>query len=265
MYANYDEIRKRARFIEEELLRLRKLDTKWPQGDLICTRNEKRFKWYVKQDGTTVYLPKRNVDTARKLAQKKFCQAKIKELEEELAACRNYMKSSDRDRGMADKILENKGYAALLENQNDEKGPHQIMKEIDKWKNEPYEINKLHPETLNVKGTRGKMLRSKSEAIIDKILYSEGIPFRYEDKLVLGNVTFCPDFTIRHPRSGKFYYWEHFGMMDNPEYVSRFCQKIRMYCEHGIIPMANLILTYETKDNPLGIDSVEKIVKEYFL
>ncbi len=27
----------------------------------------------------------------------------------------------------------------------------------------------------------------------------------------------------------------------------------------------NLILTYETKENPLSIDQVEKIVKEYFL
>ena len=38
-----------------------------------------------------------------------------------------------------------------------------------------------------------------------------------------------------------------------------------MYCENGIIPGINLILTYETKENPLSIDQVEKIVKEYFL
>jgi hypothetical protein len=74
-----------------------------------------------------------------------------------------------------------------------------------------------------------------------------------------------PDFTTRHPKTGQVYYWEHFGLMDQPEYINRACQKIKMYCENGIIPGINLILTYETKENPLSIDQVEKIVKEYFL
>lgn len=27
-----------------------------------------------------------------------------------------------------------------------------------------------------------------------------------------------PDFTVRHPITGKRIYWEHFGMMDDQEY-----------------------------------------------
>ena len=73
------------------------------------------------------------------------------------------------------------------------------------------------------------------------------------------------DFTIRHPLTGKLYYWEHFGMMDNPEYVSHACQKIKLYCDCGFIPSINLLLTFETRECPLGIDPIEKIMREYFL
>ena len=58
------------------------------------------------------------------------------------------------------------------------------------------------------------------ETIIDKLLFDAGIPFRYEDKLVLGDNTIYPDFTVRHPRTAEYYYWEHFGLLDEPKYVS---------------------------------------------
>ena len=54
-------------------------------------------------------------------------------------------------------------------------------------------------------------------------------------------------------------------MMDNPEYVSHACQKVKTYCDYGFIPSINLLLTYETKERPLEIDRIERMVKEYFL
>ena len=57
---------------------------------------------------------------------------------------------------------------------------------------------------------------------------------------------------------------EHFGMMDNPDYCNHACDKIKLYCRHGIIPSVNLILTYETKQCPLNADKVEMILQEYF-
>ena len=53
--------------------------------------------------------------------------------------------------------------------------------------------------------------------------------------------------------------------MDDADYVNHICQKVKTYCSYGIIPSVNLILTYETKECPLGIDWVEKTVKDYFL
>jgi len=96
-------------------------------------------------------------------------------------------------------------------------------------------------------------------------LYTNHIPFRYECPLILGDTTLYPDFTIRHPKTGNTYYWEHFGLMDNPTYSQNAYSKLQLYSTHGIIPSINLITTYETKNAPLGTDIVEKIIKHYFM
>lgn len=96
------------------------------------------------------------------------------------------------------------------------------------------------------------------------MLYQKKIPFRYEEKLVLDGITIYPDFVIRHPVTGEYFYWEHFGMMDDEEYRNHACEKIKLYCKNGIIPSVNLITTYETKRDPLSAEKVEFRIQEYF-
>ncbi len=108
------------------------------------------------------------------------------------------------------------------------------------------------------------MVRSKSEALIHMYLFKNRIPFRYECELHLGNQIVYPDFTIRHPKTGKLYYWEHFGLMDDRNYAKKTCKKLYDYSTHGIIPMIQLITTYETKENPLTVETVEEVLAHYF-
>lgn len=260
MFANYWEIQKRIKYIEEELSHIENMEKGMPAGELIVAKNNKNYKWYFRDKNTTVYLPKKEADFAKKLAIKKYYQIRKKELKRELSACRIYVRKADCKKDSVEEMLNNAEYERLLGGQR-----HSVKKELESWMNEKYEKNGSYPENLIVKGTQGKFLRSKSEAIIDRTLYANGIPFRYEDKLVLENTFLYPDFTIRHPKTGQIYFWEHFGLMDQPDYINRACQKIKLYSENGIIPGINLILTYETREHPLSIDQVEKIVKEYFL
>lgn len=62
--------------------------------------------------------------------------------------------------------------------------------------------------------------------MIASYLYIKKIPFRYECALYLNGVLVFPDFTIRHPKTGEVYYWEHFGLIDQPSYVKRTMEKI---------------------------------------
>lgn len=137
--------------------------------------------------------------------------------------------------------------------------------ELSLWKNAPYDSNPKHPEHLTHKTLSGKNVRSKSEAIIDAVLYTNKIPFRYECALNLSDFIVYPDFTIRHPKTGQIYYWEHFGLMDNPAYAKNACSKLQLYISHDIIPSIHLITTYETKDNPLSYDYVMHLVKHHFM
>lgn len=101
--------------------------------------------------------------------------------------------------------------------------------------------------------------------MIDMLLHTNKIPFRYECALQLGELTIYPDFTIRHPKTGQIYYWEHFGMMDHPAYSINVASKLDLYISHGIIPSIHLITTYETKDNPLSFEVISKLISHYFL
>lgn len=54
-------------------------------------------------------------------------------------------------------------------------------------------------------------------------------------------------------------------MMDEVNYSKNVPGKLHTYIAGGITPSINLITTYETKDNPLSMELVEKIIEYYFL
>lgn len=269
MFAYCEEIQRRIEWLEQELIWAKNRVKGCPEGELLCAKNESRYKWYLTTEKpgesgkTRSYLPKSEWKLAQRLARKKYDLCYIQELEHEMAACREYLEKAEKGK-VTDKLLKQEGYRQLLGNQVCREGCTDMEEKVRNWVLEPYESNEMHPEKLIIGGVRGYCLRSKSEAMIDKALFSYGIPFRYECKLTLGGRTFYPDFTMMHPKTGKLFYWEHFGMMDNPEYVDRACQKLGVYCRNGVIPYVNLILTYETKLYPLGIDTIERAIHHYF-
>ena len=57
-------------------------------------------------------------------------------------------------------------------------------------------------------------------------------------------------------------YWEHLGMMDDPNYAENAVQKIITYGQNGIIQGKNLILSYETKLKPLDQRQILLLVRE---
>ncbi len=130
-----------------------------------------------------------------------------------------------------------------------------LSQKLKEWASQPFESTPKHPEQLIHKTASGKMVRSKSEVLIDMVLHTNRIPFRYESPLQFDHIIFYPDFTIRHPKTGQVFYWEHFGMADEPEYCRKMSSKLARYASHGIIPTINLITTYETIDLPLSLET----------
>ncbi len=245
-----------SRKIEEGLEQISNL----PQGEIYITKNKNRIKWYITNEKKTKYLPKSEKITAEKLVKKKYLKLKIEELEKEKKACSNLLKNYSAISYKSDKILSNPTYYQLLKPFISENKVN-----IEEWSNSDYIKNTNHPEHLKHSTPSGNVVRSKSEAMIDTALFHNKIPYRYECLLEIGDDFFFPDFTILHPITGKVYYWEHFGMMDNTSYSFKTFSKLQIYCLNNIIPSVNLITTYETKDNPLNMLQIEKIIKEYFI
>lgn len=244
--------------LETQIENLMKQLNNLPSGTLNCSRNGRHYKWYQSEEGTNTYIPKENRLLAEQLASKKYLSLILEDLSQEKRAVQFYL---DHHSAIPKslKLLKNPEFNSLL-------APYfaPLSQELAEWMNSSYERNSQHPEHLIHKSSSGNLVRSKSEAIIDMLLYINKIPFRYECVLQLGETTLFPDFTIRHPRTGEIYYWEHFGLMDNPTYSQNAFSKLQLYASHGIIPTIQLITTYETKENPLGSDTVEKIIAHYF-
>ena len=45
-----------------------------------------------------------------------------------------------------------------------------------------------------------------------------------------------PDFTISDAARGVTYYWEHLGLLDDPQYRARWQRKLEEYQAAGILP-----------------------------
>lgn len=247
--------------LEKEIKSIQSQISELPDGKLVGTRNGNRMKWYQSDGHKKTYIPKENQKLIEQLAVKKYLSLQTEELLHEQKAIDFYLRHHAADTNRAEQLLSDASeYAELLS-----KHFKPLSQELLDWTKSPYEHNEKHPEQLIHKTITGNSVRSKSEVIITMLLYVKKIPFRYECALQLGTITIFPDFTIRHPQTGKIFYWERFGMMDDPDYSEKAFSKLRLYTTHGIVPSIQLLTTFETKEKPLSFDTVEDMIEKYFL
>ena len=262
----------------QELRTIQNQLQKLPPGKLICSRNGTTVKWSQGDGHSKTYIPKANRTLAEQLALKKYLQQQEQILLQEQAAITAYLKyspagslSSDDPHLLSDPACEDllHSYFSTSKNIPDVSNVSDISdistSSAVEWSAASYERNPLHPEQRLHKTVSGERVRSKSEAIIAMLLHLNAIPYRYECALSLGGVTLFPDFTIRHPVTGVLYYWEHFGLMDDPAYAKNAGSKLSLYAANGIIPSVHLITTYETKAYPLNAGMIEHLISYYFL
>jgi hypothetical protein len=123
---------------------------------------------------------------------------------------------------------------------------------------------------------RGELVRSKSEVIIANELYAQGIDYyEYESPLKLpSGETRYPDFTIVDDDTGETFYWEHLGLLHNPDYASRWRRKLAAYRAAGIIPHDEttdigdgqrrgiLICTRDDSQGGIDAQAIANVIKE---
>ncbi len=250
MVSEKQNIEEAIAFIESKLLNL-------PEGQLICTNHQ---KWYHHVGDKLIYINKANRVVAEDLAAKKYFDTVLKDLKRKRKGINYYLKTNDPDLDLAPKMLSKESkYSPLL-------SPlfTASKEDLKVWAQGPYPKNTKYPQQLKYETVNGLRVRSKSEAMIALLLSEQQIPFRYEAPLTLNCCTIYPDFTLRHPRTGETFYWEHFGRLDQPGYRNTFYKKLQLYMENDILPPGKLILTWETNSEPLSIGEIRHQIQTHF-
>lgn len=209
------------------------------------------------------YIKKSDLKLAQILAQKNYYSSVKPLVQKQLKELKQFVNKYPKDN------LEEM-YETLSEERKRLVKPLQpsVKQIIKNWEAEVYGKNTKYSENLKFETDQGELVRSKSEIIIANLLYQNQnhILYKYERPLELNvegrSKTIYPDFTILSKRIGKIIYWEHAGRMDDSYYVNDFVKKLNTYVMNGLLPGKDVILTYETQNNPLEIGVVKRMIKE---
>lgn len=264
------------------------------QGSLRIAINKGTPQYYhitTKGDTNGKYIPKSDSKLISSLAQKEYLEKCNRIIERQQKALARFLKDFHPEDIIA-------VHTNLTEAKRRFVTPLLLTDEefAAQWQAKPYSGKFFAKDTPEHFTNSGLRVRSKSEVIIAECLARHNIPFRYEAplELIIGDtssitaetptnnirrrtlnqdadlmqskaVTFYPDFTCLNKRTRQEFIWEHFGMMDNPNYARNAIEKQRSYTAAGYIPGINFIATTETTDLPLNIPYVEQMTKSLLM
>jgi len=143
--------------------------------------------------------------------------------------------------------------------------PHLLTDEefAAQWQSVQYKGKSFEEGDSELVTDRGERVRSKSELLIANKLAALGMSYRYEYPLKLKNrfgqkITVYPDFTILNKATRSEILLEHFGRMDDADYVASTMEKLSLYGRNGIFPGLGFLFTTETSTRPFDIRLFEK-------
>ena len=250
----------RYNLLSETVAKLEEKIKNFPEGSIRVSKHKDKYSYYLVCEGTNdKYLRKNVVSKHSDLIQKAYVSKVIKSSRCEMKALKNAVDSLPDE--LAEEVYDNlsdarKAYAVPVYIGDDE-----LAK---KWMETSYDhlgFKDGTPEYITIKGER---VRSKSEMIIADRLWANGIPYKYECPILVGNEIFHPDFTILKLSDNKLVYLEHCGMLDNPEYSDKMVNRINEYNQAGIYLGDRLFITCETSSTPLDVRVIDNLIKTQF-
>ena len=235
-----------------------------PEGTLNLSTSNGSSQYYHKikrHEKKGKYIEKGNYKLIKALAQKDYDLRMLKEVE---VRKKNLQKIR---MNFPEKCLD-EIYSSLPLARKQFVKPYVVPDDeyVKEWLEVEYEGNPYLTKFAVYTTERGEQVRSKSEKIIADKLYAMGIPYRYEYPLYIkGFGTIYPDFIILKVSTREEFYFEHFGMMDDPEYSGKVIMKLQTYARNHIYPGKQLLMSFETSKTPLDISYIEKILNEFIL
>ena len=254
-------MKERVKTLKKAISKAKQAQPKFPEGSLRISHSNHRTRYYhmtLKGDVTGKYIKNEEQSLAISLAMKDYNKKFLMDASRELV----YLEDAITKLSKSNADLT---YQSLSKYRRNLVTPYLLTDELysAQWLAKNSKQETFLPENLIYDTKRGEKVRSKSEAIIADILYDLGIPYIYEKKLVMKDGSSRrPDFTLLDVKRRKEIYLEHFGLLDDPEYLAKTLQKLDEYRANGIYPGKNLIFTYETENRPLDIKGIRKMLDD---
>ena len=250
---------KRESFLEKlERETIKRLE-KSPEGTLRISRGNGRVQYYHRRqpsDRSGIYIPLENGKLIEDLAKKEYDRKLLKAIRKERRAIAAYLR-------LCPVHSPEEVYHELPEFRKEIVRPALETDETFQkhWEDVQYIGKGFTDQFTELLTDKGERVRSKSEMIIANMLAKENIPYRYEYPVRLKTAGIVyPDFTVLNVRLRKELYWEHFGMMDDPEYAENAIRKVMAYHLSGFFSGDKLIVTAETKSTPINVLQIKGII-----
>lgn len=218
------------------------------------------FHVVEKEVSQGIYIPNSNLQLAKNLAQKAYLEKLLRAAQAEVRAIDQILKQDTF--GKAEEVYTNLPSArkALV--------TPLLMDDAEyakRWQAEIFEPNPYEPENRRYATKRGEYVRSKTEAMIADSYYDMGIPYKCDYPVQVGPSRYrYMDFVLLDVKHRKEIYHEHFGLLDDPQYLMDNLHKLSEYKNTGIFVGKNLILTHDLKDSPLDMNLFRKCIAEIF-
>ena len=255
LLAELDELRKLREQVEKSLQNA-------PSGSIRSEMAQGKYpQYYMKSDEYAdkypkgKYLKKSQIEIARQLVQKEYDDMMLKELKKREKEIRFILTISGGN-GLKD-VYEKLPLAkrCLVH-------PYILSDDefAQRWKDADSDVKNTYPITNGFVTENGELVRSKSEKIIADKLFYKNILYKYEKGLVINNKVMFPDFTILNVKKREEVYYEHFGMMDQPEYCKSALERIEQYENNGILLGERLFVTFECSQKAVNLKQLDLLI-----
>ena len=254
-------IHKRLEDLGKTSKNIEKLRCDEPEGSLRISSGKGRILMYQRKEPSERsgrYIPKSERELARRLATKGYLVNAARSIQKEEKLLLQYLDDCEGNtfEDVYDRLSEPRKQLVDPLTETDEMF-------VRRWLAEEYIQKSIDDVPNPFVSKQGEKFRSKSEFIIAEELRSAGVPYKYERQVRIGPYKFYPDFTVVNVAQRREYLWEHFGMMDMPDYLEGTIFKYKTYTENGYFPGVNLIMTWETAKSSLDVEMIRRLISEF--
>ncbi len=239
---------------------------KAPTGSLRASHQSKSVQYYKAESAGNgkygyTYLKKSEHAVAKALAQREYDERALSKMQKERYHLNRLKQCYQND--CVDDLY---GKFPLLKQELIEPLVLTDAQFVNAWRETPYHTKGISADVPPFLTENGEHVRSKSEILIANLLKHLEIPYRYECPLTLDhNFTIHPDFTLLSVARRKEIYFEHLGMMDDLDYLTKALKRVAMYERNGYYPGDQLLISFETKNQPLDLGLVEAQLRHFVL